>query len=109
ETDIKVVAVVPDKMEFKNAQGPVKFHQDGKELVFEPIEKLAPKADAIYRVNVKALDAGTVRFKIQVTSANITEPIIKMESTRTSDDAPSPPAPPPPAVLPPSAGPMPPQ
>jgi uncharacterized repeat protein (TIGR01451 family) len=109
ETDIKVIAVVPDKMEFKNAQGPVKFHQDGKELVFEPIEKLAPKADAIYRVNVKALDAGTVRFKIQVTSANITEPIIKMESTRIYDDAPSTPSTPRPAVLPPSAVPMPPQ
>ncbi len=29
ETDIKLVATMPDKMEFKNAQGPVHFHEEG--------------------------------------------------------------------------------
>jgi uncharacterized repeat protein (TIGR01451 family) len=88
ETDIKLVATVPDKMEFKNATGPVRFHQEGKMIAFEPLEKLAPKADAIFRINVKALEAGTVRFKIQMTSTNLTEPIIKMEATRIYSDAP---------------------
>jgi len=88
ETDIKLVASIPDKMEFKNATGPARFHEEGKTIVFEPIEKLAPKADAIFRINVKALDAGTVRFKIQMTSTNLTEPVIKMEATRIYSDAP---------------------
>jgi uncharacterized repeat protein (TIGR01451 family) len=88
ETDIKLEAVIPDKMEFKNATGPVRFHEEGKKIVFEPIEKLAPKADAIFRINVKAVDAGTVRFKIQMTSTNLTEPVIKMEATRIYSDAP---------------------
>jgi uncharacterized repeat protein (TIGR01451 family) len=109
ETDIKLVATVPDKMEFKNAQSPVRFREEGKVIVFEPLEKLAPKADAIFRINVKATEAGTVRFKIQVSSTNITEPIIKMEPTRIYDDTPQipgTPKPPSPAVLPPA--PMPP-
>jgi uncharacterized repeat protein (TIGR01451 family) len=88
ETDIKLVASIPDKMEFKNSTGPVRFHEEGKTIVFDPIEKLAPKADAIFRINVKALDAGTVRFKIQMTSTNLTEPVIKMEATRIYSDAP---------------------
>jgi uncharacterized repeat protein (TIGR01451 family) len=88
ETDIKLVAMVPDKMEFKNAQSPVKFHEEAKTIVFDPIEKLAPKADAFFRINVRTTDAGTVRFKIQLTSTNITEPIIKMESTRIYADTP---------------------
>ncbi|HEY7311522.1 MAG TPA: CARDB domain-containing protein [Gemmataceae bacterium] len=88
ETDIKLVASIPDKMQFKNATGPVRFHEDGKTIVFEPIEKLAPKADAIFRINVKAVEAGTVRFKIQMTSTNLTEPVIKMEATRIYSDAP---------------------
>ncbi len=106
ETDIKLIAMVPEKMEFKTAQGPVKFREDNKQVVFEPLEKLAPRADAIFRVNVKALEAGTVRFKIQVTSTNIVEPIIKMEPTRIYDD--TPPAKVAPAPLP-SSLPMPPQ
>jgi uncharacterized repeat protein (TIGR01451 family) len=88
ETDIKLEASIPDKMEFKSATGPVRFHEEGKKIVFEPIEKLAPKADAIFHINVKAVEAGTVRFKIQMTSTNLVEPVIKMEATRIYSDAP---------------------
>jgi uncharacterized repeat protein (TIGR01451 family) len=88
ETNIKLTANIPDKMEFKSATGPVRFHQEGKTLVFDPLEKLAPKADAVFRIIVKALDQGTVRFKIQMTSTNLTEPVIKMEATRIYSDAP---------------------
>jgi uncharacterized repeat protein (TIGR01451 family) len=90
ETDIKIVATVPDKMQFKNAQGPVRYREEGKTIVFDPIEKLAPRADAIFRINVKAAEPGTVRFKIQMTSTNLVEPVIKMEATRIYSDAPDP-------------------
>jgi uncharacterized repeat protein (TIGR01451 family) len=88
ETDIKLVATVPDKMEFKSAQGPARYREEGKTIIFEPVEKLAPRADAIFRINVKAAEAGTVRFKIQVTSTNLVDPVIKMEATRIYSDAP---------------------
>jgi uncharacterized repeat protein (TIGR01451 family) len=88
ETDIKIVATVPDKMQFKNAQGPVRYREEGKTIVFEPIERLAPRADAIFRINVKAMEPGTVRFKIQMTSTNLVEPVVKMEATRIYSDAP---------------------
>jgi uncharacterized repeat protein (TIGR01451 family) len=88
ETDIKLVATVPDKMEFKNAQGPVRYREEGKTIVFEPIGKLDPRSEALFRVNVKALEAGTVRFKLQMTSATFQEPVIKMEATRIYADTP---------------------
>jgi hypothetical protein len=88
ETNIKLIATVPDQMQFKSVQGPVRYREEGKTIVFEPLEKLAPRADAIFRINVKALEAGTVRFKIQMTSTNLTEPVIKMEATRIYSDAP---------------------
>jgi uncharacterized repeat protein (TIGR01451 family) len=88
ETDIKLVATIPDKMEFKTAQSQVAYHPQGKVIVFDAIDKLAPRADAIIRIHVKALEAGTAYFKIQVTSANILEPILKTEATRIYSDAP---------------------
>jgi uncharacterized repeat protein (TIGR01451 family) len=88
ETDIKLTATVPDEMQFKNADGPVRYREEGKAIVFEPIERLAPRADAIFRLKVKTLKAGSVRFKIQVSSANLTEPVVKMEPTRIYSDAP---------------------
>lgn len=89
ETDIKLVASIPEKMAYKSSQGPTRGREEGsRALVFDKIEKLAPHADAVYRIAVKCLEPGVVRFKIQVTSTNLTEPVIKMEATRIYSDAP---------------------
>jgi hypothetical protein len=77
-------------MQFKNATGPVRYREEGKTVVFETVEKLAPRADAIFRINCKALEAGNVRFKIQVTSDNLTDPVVKMEPTVIYADGPEP-------------------
>jgi hypothetical protein len=75
-------------MELKSVQGPVRYHVEGKRVLFEPIERLVPRADALFRVTVKGLEAGTVRFQIQVTSTSLVEPVIKMEATRIYSDSP---------------------
>jgi uncharacterized repeat protein (TIGR01451 family) len=86
ETDLKVVAVLPEKLEFKGAQGPVRYHEEGRTVVFEPLPKLVPRADAIYRISARATAPGDVRFKVQVTSANLIEPVVEMEATRIYSD-----------------------
>jgi uncharacterized repeat protein (TIGR01451 family) len=88
EGDIRLVGVIPDKMELKSIQGPVRYHTEGKNIIFEPLEKLQPRADALFRIRCKGLEAGIVRFKIQVTSATLAEPLIKQESTVIYADAP---------------------
>ncbi|MCL2330604.1 MAG: hypothetical protein FWC56_04815, partial [Phycisphaerae bacterium] len=52
-----------------------------KEVTFEPLATLAPKETAVWRVLVKCVDAGDVRFHTQVTSAQHNRPIIKTEAT----------------------------
>ena len=42
ETEIRVACTIPDQMTFKAAQGPVRFVEQGKVVVFEPLPKLAP-------------------------------------------------------------------
>jgi uncharacterized repeat protein (TIGR01451 family) len=88
ETDIRLVATVPDQMEFKSAEGGMCHAEGGKALVFDAVPTLAPRAEALFRIHVRALQAGTVRFKIQLTSGSIVEPVIKMESTRIYADTP---------------------
>ncbi len=86
ETDLKLVCVIPDKMTFKGATGPAKFQQNGNEIVFEPIQRLAPRADAIFRVTVKATAAGVVHFKSRITSTLLVDPVTKEEATRIYAD-----------------------
>ncbi len=86
ETDIKLVAVIPDQMMYKNASGPARSKEEGKEVVFEPLPKLDPGADAIYRVTVTAASAGDARFKAKLTSAGVSDPVIQMMATRVYQD-----------------------
>jgi uncharacterized repeat protein (TIGR01451 family) len=117
EENIKLVATIPDKMQMKSAEGPVRYSQEGRTVVFEPIGRLAPRAHAQFKIHVRALEAGSALMKIQITSLNLTDPVVKMESTRIYSDAeptpavrPAPPAAPPaiPPAGPPSAPPAPP-
>jgi uncharacterized repeat protein (TIGR01451 family) len=86
DNDLKLVCTLPDKMEFKTAQGPARYHADGKKIIFDPLPQLSPRADALYRLTVKGVAAGDVRFMVQVTSANVVEPITRTESTRIYAD-----------------------
>ena len=58
--------------------------------MFEPLAKLAPRADAIFRLDVKLLEKDAKGLKIEVTSANLTEPVIRtdLEPNRIISGAP---------------------
>jgi uncharacterized repeat protein (TIGR01451 family) len=88
ETNLQLICTIPDKMEFRGAQGPagVKFRLQGRELIFEPVPKLAPRADAIYCVQVKGIAAGDLRFRARITAAGLTDPVLKEESTKVYGD-----------------------
>ncbi len=86
ETNLKLACKIPTLMEFKTAQGPVRFNQIGADIVFEPLAKLAPKADVVYKVIVKAKTKGDARFRTQLTSTNLVEPVVKVEATRIYED-----------------------
>jgi uncharacterized repeat protein (TIGR01451 family) len=88
ETNLQLVCTVPDKMEFRGAKGAAECHfkVQGKEVVFEPLPKLAPRADAIFRVNVRGSAPGDLRFRARITADGLTEPVLKEESTKVYGD-----------------------
>jgi uncharacterized repeat protein (TIGR01451 family) len=88
ETDIKLACAFPEKMEFKSAHGPTRYHREGNVLAFEPLPGLAPRGDVVYQIRVRALAPGDVRFKTMVTSTDLVEPVIKTEATRIYADRP---------------------
>jgi Domain of unknown function DUF11 len=88
ETNLQLICTVPDKMDFRGAAGAAnsKFHVQGKDVIFEPLPKLAPRADAIYRVNVRGVAPGDLRFRARITADGLTEPVLKEESTKVYGD-----------------------
>jgi uncharacterized repeat protein (TIGR01451 family) len=87
ETNLQLVCYIPEKMEFRGAEATdCKFHVQGRELTFEPLPKLAPRADLIYRVKVRGIAPGDLRFRARITADGLTEPVLKEESTKVYGD-----------------------
>jgi uncharacterized repeat protein (TIGR01451 family) len=88
ETNLRLVCTIPQEMEFRGAKSSAncKHVLLGKEVVFDPLPKLAPRADAIYRVNVRGIQPGDVRFRAQITADGLKAPVLKEESTKVYGD-----------------------
>jgi uncharacterized repeat protein (TIGR01451 family) len=101
ETNLQLTCTLPDKMEFRAAKcgAPINHHVEGREVIFDPLPKLAPRADVIYRVSVRGIEAGDLRFQARMKADGLTVPVLKEESTRVYGDEGGPKKAPEPAPL----------
>jgi uncharacterized repeat protein (TIGR01451 family) len=88
ETNLQVTCTIPEQMEFKGARGAAgcQFKVEGREVIFEALPRLAPRVDAIYRVSVRCLAAGDLRFQARMKADGLTLPVLREESTRVYGD-----------------------
>jgi uncharacterized repeat protein (TIGR01451 family) len=101
-TNVVLKAVVPPEMALVRATGPVDNkaggqNKDGQVLLYEALSSLEPGAKRQYEVFVKALRAGDIRFKIEMTADQLKTggPVHQEESTRVYRDEPAASGPPP--------------
>ena len=79
---MQVVATLPDEEEFVKAGGATEATADGKKITFAPVAVLKPKQSVTWTVEVKAIKAGDVRFKVELNSDSLTKPATENEPTR---------------------------
>jgi uncharacterized repeat protein (TIGR01451 family) len=107
--NVQIQTVVPDGMTPVGGDGPSAIHIEGQKVSFDPVPKLASRADALYRVRVKAVKKGDWRFKAYLTCDQLQRPVYEEESTLVYDDkdearpAPAKPPDPPPPPRPPGS------
>ena len=80
-TNIVIKCTLPAEMELVSTTGPTKETVRAKVVTFAPLKSLAPKAKATYRVIVKGVKTGDVRFRVSLTSDQMTSPASETEST----------------------------
>jgi hypothetical protein len=83
---VKLSALLPPELKFVSADGPTRHAAKGQVVFFEPLSRLAPKADTAYRIVVQGVQPGDVRMKIQLEADDLEQPITKEESTRVYSD-----------------------
>jgi uncharacterized repeat protein (TIGR01451 family) len=84
--NVVATALLPQDMEAVNGDGPTRASQEGGRIVFEPLPRLAPKQEAVYKIRVQGKRAGDHRITVQVVSDDTTAPVTKEESTRVYSD-----------------------
>lgn len=85
-TNVRVAAELPPGMKPLEAGGATAGVVQGQQIVFEPLPRLAPKADALYRIRVQGLQAGDQRVRVLLSSDEIPTAVPKEESTRVYAD-----------------------
>ena len=86
--NIQIVTQAPEGLTPHEGTGPTAFKVTGQEVTFEPLAKLAVKADAVYRVKVRGVQAGDYRFRVQMTCDQLRQPVMKEESSRVYKEGP---------------------
>lgn len=80
-TNIVIKATLPAEQSYVSADGPTKAVTADNVVTFAPLPSLAAKAKAVFTVKVKNNKAGDVRFRVQLTSDQMTSPVDETEST----------------------------
>jgi uncharacterized repeat protein (TIGR01451 family) len=86
DSNVLIKVLVPPEEQYVDGSGATRVHADGQSLLFEPVETLAPKQTAQWRVEVRGVKAGDARFNVELTSNSLTRPATKSESTRVVDE-----------------------
>jgi uncharacterized repeat protein (TIGR01451 family) len=85
-TNVVIQAAAPAGMTPLEADGPVQHEITGREVIFEPIGRLAPRADAGFQIRVRGDRAGDMRFAVELHCDQLDRSLKKEESTRVYAD-----------------------
>ncbi|GJQ22861.1 hypothetical protein BIY37_09965 [Candidatus Brocadia sapporoensis] len=80
-TNIKIYCTLEDTMQYISSAGPTKGTFVGNTVIFDPLPSLAPKATTTWKVVVKALSPGDVRFKVEMIEDCLKRPVEETEAT----------------------------
>ena len=80
-TNISIVCNLEANEQYVSSTGATKGTLAGSTLTFTPLRSLAPKAKATWRVIVKAVKEGDVRFKVTMNTDQLTRPVEETEAT----------------------------
>ncbi len=85
-SNVRLAALIPKGLKPVSAEGPVQEKIDGQRIIFQAMDRLAAGGDAVFRITCQAQEPGDHRFRVQLTSDDMSTPVIKEESTRVYSD-----------------------
>ena len=85
-TNIRLAALLPAELKALSGEGPTRAANDGSRVIFEPLARLNPQEEAVFRIQANAQKAGDFIVRVQISSAEWPAPVTREESTRVYSD-----------------------
>ena len=85
-TDVRVSALLPRGLRPIGGDGPTTYRIENEMIVFEPLTRLAPKDEKVYKIQARGEAEGDHRIKVQIITNEVRTPVTKEESTRVYID-----------------------
>ncbi len=80
-TNIKVNCMLEAAQQYVSSEGATRATQTGQSVEFAPLPSLAPGAKATWRVTVRAVEAGDIRFKVVMSEDSLGRTVEETEAT----------------------------
>lgn len=81
DTNIVVECTLPEELQYVSSTGPTKAAVSDQVVKFAPLGSLAAKDKAVYKVVAKSVGTGDARFRVKLTTGQLTSPVEETEST----------------------------
>ncbi len=85
-TNVRVAALLPPEIKGTAGEGPTKATGDATRILFEPLAKLNPQEEVIYKVQAQGVAPGDHIVRVQLSSDEWPTPVTREESTRVYED-----------------------
>ena len=85
-TGIQLAAALSPELQPLSGDGPTAAAIQGQQVFFGPLERLAPRGEAVYKITAKGLQHGDHLIRVQIISNESPTPVTKEESTRVYKD-----------------------
>ncbi len=81
DTNVRVTFWFEPNLQYVSSSGATIGTLQGDTVVFEPLQSLPPKTDAVWRVVLQGVSPGDTRSKVTLTSDELTRPVEETEAT----------------------------
>ncbi|MFM7073297.1 MAG: hypothetical protein ACKO38_16035, partial [Planctomycetota bacterium] len=85
-SQVRVAVEFPAELTPSGGDGPTAVTVRGQQLLIDPVARLAPNAQATYRIRARGAAKGDPRIRVLVASDESPTPVTKEESTRVYSD-----------------------
>jgi uncharacterized repeat protein (TIGR01451 family) len=82
--NVRLVMRVAEGLVLAHAEGPSAVRQSPQGLTFDPLPRLAPRADAVYRVRLRGQNPGDWRLQIELSADGVSRPLLEEVGVRVT-------------------------